>query len=308
MDLNDLYLFAQVVEYKSFTSAGEILGIPKSRLSRRIAQLEDQFGIRLLHRTSRRLRPTDVGLSLYEHCRAMIAEAQAGEAVVHRHLIEPAGLVRISLPVVLTEIATSLQTMLSPQFMCRYPKIRIAISVSNRWIDLIEDNFDIAIMEHDERQYSSSVVQVGLGTLRWGLVATPEYLAQREAFDCPDALSRADMLIYDVAPEQNTELHLEGSGNSTTTVTVNARLQSSSILLLKKAAIGGLGIACLPLRVCKEEIDAGSLCVVLPDWSPKKERLVMRFLTRRGLMPAVRTTIDSLKEDIPQILTEHGYV
>jgi DNA-binding transcriptional LysR family regulator len=308
IDLNDLYLFAQIVEYRSLTAAGEVLGISKSSLSRRISLLEAQFGIRLLHRTSRRLKPTDVGLALYEHCRAIIAEAEAGEAAVHRHLTEPSGLVHISLPVVCMEIKANLQTELLPQFMLRYPKIRLAISVSDRRIDLIEDDVDIAIVEQDVRQpSSSSIAQVALGGLRWGFVAAPGYLAQRETPGGPDKLGRAEMLLYTVTKEQVTELQLNGPGGATAIVAINARLQSGSISLLKKAVVGGLGIACLPLQSCRKEIDAGCLCVVMPDWSLQRERLVMRFLTRRSLMPAVGATIDAMKVEIPQILKQNGY-
>ncbi|MFB9125892.1 LysR family transcriptional regulator, partial [Paraburkholderia dipogonis] len=113
-DLNDLYFFAQVVEHRGFTAAGEALGVSKSHLSRRVTELEGRLGVRVLQRTSRRLSLTDAGQELYVHCRAMISEARAGEDSVRRRTAEPTGLVRISMPVALTDVVLA---KLLPSFM-----------------------------------------------------------------------------------------------------------------------------------------------------------------------------------------------
>ena len=307
-DLNELYLFTKVVDHQGFTAAGAALDIPKSRLSRRIASLEARLGVRLLHRTSRSLRLTDAGRALYDHCSVMVAEALAGEAAVHSRVIEPSGQVSLSFSVVLTEIAIILQSDLMPRFMQRYPKISLMFQASSRHVDLIEENIDIALQEVSRSEVSSSVVRVALGQLRWGFVATPAYLDTIGAVDNPAALSNLDLLLYNTTHQPLEELHIEGPGNSEITIPVKPRLQGNSILYLKKVVQTGTGIACLPLQTCAEEIRAGKLRVVLPEWSPQKNQLALYFPTRRGMMPAVRAAIDFIKAEVPQLLSQNGYM
>ena len=141
-DLNDLYYFAMVVEHSGFAAAERALGIPKSRLSRRISQLETDLGARLLQRSTRRFAVTDVGQSVYRHAQAMLAEAGAAREVVDRLSAEPRGLVRVSVPV---GIAQQLMPQLLPDFLARYPKVRVQMHVSNRRVDVINEGFDVAI-------------------------------------------------------------------------------------------------------------------------------------------------------------------
>ncbi|GAB3625988.1 LysR family transcriptional regulator [Pandoraea terrae] len=300
LDLNDLYLFAQVIEHHGFTAAGEALGVSKSRISRRITDLEANLGVRLLQRTSRRLSLTDAGQALYEHCRAMISEAQAGEEAVRRRTAEPTGLVRVSMPVAVTDIVLA---KLLPRFMLRYPKVRLAIQASNRQVDLVEENVDVVVRGMGFEVESSSLVQAPLCTARWGLVASPVYLAQSGVIDRPDALPHGDLLIYASINEPVTALRLIGASGDVAARTIQPRLQSDNIAALKEAALAGMGVASLPLYACASEIGMGTLCVVLPEWRPKEGRLAVLFPTRRGMMPAVRALVDFLKEELPPLLS-----
>lgn len=298
-DLNDLYLFAQVIEHHGFTAAGEALGVSKSHISRRITDLEAKLGVRLLHRTSRRLSLTDAGEELYAHCRAMIAEAQAGEEAVRRRTAEPSGLVRASMSVAITDI---LLARLLPRFMLRYPKVRLAIEASNRQVDLLEEHVDVVIRGLGFDVELSSLVQAPLGTVRWGLVASPVYLAKTGTIGTHDALPRDDLLIYESISRPVTVLRLIGANGDVSMQTIQPRLQSDNIAALKEAALAGMGIASLPLYACTREIEMGTLSLVLPEFRSREGRLAVLFPTRRGMMPAVRAFVDFLKDELPPLL------
>ena len=298
-DLNDLYLFAQVIEHHGFTAAGEALGVSKSHISRRITDLEAKLGVRLLHRTSRRLSLTDAGEELYAHCRAMIAEAQAGEEAVRRRTAEPSGLVRASMSVAITDIVLA---RLLPRFMLRYPKVRLAIEASNRQVDLLEEHVDVVIRGLGFDVELSSLVQAPLGTVRWGLVASPVYLAESGTIGKPDALPRDALLIYESISRPVTVLRLIGANGDVSTQTIQPRLQSDNIAALKEAALAGMGIASLPLYACTREIEMGTLSLVLPEFRSREGRLAVLFPTRRGMMPAVRAFVDFLKDELPPLL------
>ena len=298
-DLNDLYLFAQVIEHHGFTAAGEALGVSKSHISRRITDLEAHLGVRLLHRNSRRLSLTDAGEELYAHCRAMIAEAQAGEDAVRRRTAEPSGLVRASMSVAITDVVLA---RLLPRFMLRYPKVRLAIEASNRQVDLLEEHVDVVIRGLGLDVELSSLVQAPLGTARWGLVASPLYLARTGMIDEPDALPHDDLLIYESISRPVTVLRLIGANGDVSIQTIQPRLQSDNIAALKEAALAGMGIASLPLYACTREIERGTLSLVLPEFRSREGRLAVLFPTRRGMMPAVRAFVDFLKDELPPLL------
>jgi DNA-binding transcriptional LysR family regulator len=302
IDLNDLYLFAQVVERHGFTAAGDALGIPKSRISRRIAQLEMRLGSRLLQRTSRRMNLTDAGQELYRHCTAMIAEAHAGEDAVRKRLDEPTGMVRASLPVAIADIVLA---RLLPRFMLKYPKVRLTVQASNRRVDLIEENIDVVLRGVGVEQESSSLVQVSLCSVCWALVVSPIYLAQSGPIDNLETLARTDALFYGPINENEVVWRLLGSGDAHHKIAIGRlRLQTDNLSTLKEATLAGMGVSNLPLYACTAELTAGTLKVVLPEWRPKAGHLVVLFPSRRGLAPAVRAFVDFLKAELPVYLSK----
>ncbi|MFC6306756.1 LysR family transcriptional regulator [Paraburkholderia dipogonis] len=298
-DLNDLYFFAQVVEHRGFTAAGEALGVSKSHLSRRVTELEGRLGVRVLQRTSRRLSLTDAGQELYVHCRAMISEARAGEDSVRRRTAEPTGLVRISMPVALTDVVLA---KLLPSFMRQFPKVQLAVQSSNRQIDLVEENVDVVVRGVGFEMESSSLVQAPLCSTRWSLVASPAYLSGIGTIDRPDALPHNGWLIYAPISEPLVSLRLIGVNGEVAAPPVQPRLQSDNIATLKQAALAGMGITSLPLYACAQEVETGALQVVLPAWRSREGRLAVMFPTRRGMMPAVRALVDFLKNELPPLL------
>jgi DNA-binding transcriptional LysR family regulator len=297
VDLNDLYLFAQVVERRGFTAAGEVLGITKSRISRRIAQLEARLGARLLQRTSRRMNLTDAGHELYGHCVAMIAEAHAGEDAVRRRLDEPVGRVRVSLPVAIADIVLA---RLLPGFMQRYPKVRLMVQATNRSVDLIEENIDVVVRGVGITLESSSLVKANLCSVRWALVVSPEYLARNGPIDTLEALVHADTLFNAPMSETETAWRLLGPNDAHHASPIGKlRLQTDNLAVLKEATLAGMGVCGLPLYACTAELQAGRLKVVLPEWRPKAGNLVILFPSRRGLAPAVRAFVSFLKAELP---------
>lgn len=300
LNLNDLYLFSQVVDCNGFTAAANRLGIPKSRISRRISELEDSLGTRLLQRTSRRLNLTDAGQELYLHCRAMVAEAQAGAEAVRKRVGEPSGQVRASLPIAITDIVLA---DLLPRFMLRYPRVQLRVQASNRQVDLIEEQFDVVVRGVTGPQESSSLVQVKLCTASWHLIASPDYLAQTGPIEEVSRLQQLDLLIYASVHEAPSTLRLVGSDGQTINLQGQVRLQSDNTLVVKRAALAGTGIASLPLYACANELKNGTLVLVLPEWRPKEGQLTLLFPTRRGLIPAVRALVDFLKEELPPLVS-----
>ena len=185
-DLNDLYYFAAVVDHGGFAAAERALGIPKSRLSRRISALESELGVRLLQRSTRRFAVTDVGTSVHRHAQSMLAEAQAAREVVDRLSAEPRGVVRVSVPV---SMAQQQFPKLLPEFMALYPKVRVQLTVSNRRVDVINEGVDVAIRVRSKLDEDGSLVMRSFGQIQELLVASPKYLDRAGRPRTPEELA-----------------------------------------------------------------------------------------------------------------------
>lgn len=188
-DLNDMLYFAEVVDKGSFAAAGRALGLPKSRLSRRVAELEGRLGVRLLQRTTRKLSVTAVGELYHRHCAAIRDEAQAAAQAVAQVQTEPRGIIRIACPVTL---AHSTIGPIVPLFMARYPQVRVDVRVSNRVVDLVEEGFDLALRVRPSLDDSGSMVVKNFGISRTLLVCRPEQLTRQGIPNRPEDLQRLD--------------------------------------------------------------------------------------------------------------------
>lgn len=275
IDLNDLYVFSQVVEKHGFTAAADALQIPKSRISRKVAQLESRLGVRLLQRNSRVLSLTDAGRDLYRHCAAMLEEARAGEAAARQHQYEPAGTVRMAIPVGMGDI---ILPRILPDFMRRHPKVRLEVEASNQLVDLLAAGLDLAVRGAGPQMEASELAHAELAAVSWGMVASPAYAKALRQGDVPH-------------DGPGWTLHHEG----------RVQLQSNSPNLLRQAALAGAGVAELPLYSCREDIEAGRL-VLLRRRQPARDRLVALFPSRRGVTPSTRALIDFLKAQLPPLV------
>ena len=298
-DLNDLYYFAMVVEHSGFAAAERALGIPKSRLSRRISQLETDLGARLLQRSTRRFAVTDVGQSVYRHAQAMLAEAGAAREVVDRLSAEPRGLVRVSVPV---GIAQQLMPQLLPDFLARYPKVRVQMHVSNRRVDVINEGFDVAIRVRAKLDDDGSLVMRSFGQIQELLVASPKYLDRMGRPQAPENLdAHVTLSMGEDEARQHWELHRDGE---TRKIALKPRVAGFDFPMLMALARQGIGITMLPETLCADAVRAGELEVVLPEWRLPQGTAHAVFASRRGLLPAVRVFIDFLAEKMPKLIEE----
>lgn len=181
-DLNDLFYFSQVVDQGGFSAAARVLDIPKSRLSRRISQLEERLGVRLLQRTTRRLRLTTAGERYLHYCREMTASARAAEEAMRQLQTQPSGPVVVSCPI---SIAQQLLAPLLPEFMDTWPEVSIQMLATNRRVDLINEGVDLALRVRTRLDTDAELVVRQLGAASGTLVASPAYLQRHGAPDSP---------------------------------------------------------------------------------------------------------------------------
>ena len=297
-DLNDLRFFAAVVEHAGFSAAARALGVPKSRLSKRVALLEERLGVRLLQRTTRRFAITEVGERFLAHCRAMLEEAQAAQDVVDELRAEPRGIVRVSCPVSLVQ--TVLAHVL-PDFLAQHPKVQVRLVASNRRVDVINEGFDIAIRVRTKLDTDAALVVRSFGQSRVLLAANPKFLDDNGRPTTPQDLERLPLLSqFEHDGAQVLEL-LDGSG-AKVTVEMRARVICGEFGVLYEAAKRGMGITALPEFVCAPAITRGELEVVLPAWSIPQGMAHFVYPSRRGLLPSVRAFVDFLAERLPETM------
>lgn len=261
-DLNDLVYFAEVVNHGGFAAAGRALKEPKSKLSRRVAGLEMRLGVRLIERSSRRFRVTDVGQSFYERCKAMLAEAERAEALVAEAQAEPHGLIRMSCPTGLVEPISGLVS----QFLAQHPKVRLQLVALDRPVDLIEERIDVALRVRTSLEGDASLTMRSLGNSIRILVASPQ-IASRIG-DVGDLASQPTLSTTDDQSEVNW--FLETDDGRTHTLRHEPRMGCADFTAVRTAAIAGLGIALLPDHTCRQGLEDGTLVRVLPAWRGMK--------------------------------------
>jgi DNA-binding transcriptional LysR family regulator len=291
-DLNDLLYFAEVVDRGGFTAAGRALGVPKSRLSRRIALLEARLGARLLHRTTRKLSLTTLGEQFHRHCVAMREDAEAAEEAVAQAQTEPRGTIRVACPVTLAQ--TTIGPIL-PRFLARHPQVKVDLKISNRAVDLVEEGFDVALRVRTTLDDSGSLVVKNLGTTRTLLVASPAQLARQGTPATTADLARLDTVAMS-AVDGRVTWELVGPDGAAWSFHHRPRYVADDLLTLKFAVVGGIGACLLPDYMCSDELRAQTLVPVLPGWAPRPGIFHAVFPSRRGLIPAVRRFLDFLGE------------
>ncbi len=291
-DLNDLYYFAQVVDHRGFAPASRALGVPKSKLSRRVALLEEGLGVRLIQRSTRRFSVTEVGDTYYRHCKAMLVEAEAAQQAIDETRAEPQGIVRITCPVALLQ--TRVAAMLA-DFLSLNPRIEMHLEATNRQVDVIAEGVDIAIRARTPPLEDSGLVMRVLAQRRWCLVASPSLCEQYRRPADPTEL--AGLPSLDMGPPRRDHVwQLEGPGGAVAAIPHSPRLVTDDMVALRTAAVAGLGIVQLPVMLMGDEVRRGELVKVLPQWSSKGGVIHAVFPTRRGLLPSVRRLIDFLAE------------
>ena len=288
---NDLLLFARIVEAGSFSMAAQRLDLPKSTVSRRIAMLEASVGERLLQRTTRRLMLTEFGASLLEHARKVAEEVEAAGALAQHRQAAPSGKLRISMP---QDFANVVMADMIPKFMERYPAVSLELDLSPRRVDLVAENFDIAIRMGDLPE-DSTLAARRVATQQFGLYAAPSYLAQRGLPEHPDDLLQHDLLCI-LSRTGGAVPWILQRGKVRWEKELTARLTANSPQLLAKIACSGGGIAASTDFIVAKYVKKGELVRVLPDWDLPGSTGWAVFPGRR-LMPAkTRAFLDMLDE------------
>ncbi len=298
LDLNDFLYFVHVVDRGGFTAAGRTLRIPKSTLSHRILQLETKLGVRLLNRTSRRFGMTDAGGEFYRHAVAMLREAELAETAIRHRLHEPTGTVRCTAAVATMQFA---MRGLVAEFLVRYPNVNVVAHATDQFVDIVGENFDVAIRAHSDPLPDSTLVQRTLTPAPWFLFAGAAYVDANGPLNRPHDLKKhPSLFMMRTGLNPIWRLRRSGGRRQEIVVPLTPRLLIDDMLSLKEAAIGGLGIVALPGYVCRDEVQSGALRQVLPGWIADDSTLTALMPYRQGLLPSVRAFVEHLAAELPK--------
>ncbi|MCC5854079.1 MAG: LysR family transcriptional regulator [Idiomarina sp.] len=296
-DLNDLYYFAKVVEHRGFAPAGRALNIAKSKLSRRVRKLEDELGVSLLIRSSRTFAITDLGERFYEHCRAMLVEAESAVEIIESFQSEPCGTIRLSCPIGLLNFHVG---QMLADFMLAYPQVTIQLEATNRRVDVLGEGFDLALRVRPFPLDDSDLVLKVLSSRAQCIVAAPSLASQYPKPKSPMDLKQYPALARD-NPLETHAWNLRDTAQNEVTVKFTPRYTTTDMLALKQAALKGVGIVQLPSLMLIDELKRGELVPLLTDWRPRTEVIHLVFPSRRGMLPSVRALIDFLAEKYAEI-------
>jgi DNA-binding transcriptional LysR family regulator len=297
LDLNDFFYFVQVVDRGGFTAAGRTLNVPKSTLSHRMQELEARLGVRLLNRSSRHVGLTDAGQDFYSHAVLMLREAEMAETVIRSRLGEPSGIVKCTAAFATMQFAMS---DIIASFLVQYPKVSIVAHASDRPIDLVSENYDVAVRAHSDPLPDSNLTQRILAPAPWYLFAAASYLDEKGAPKKPEDLKKHPSLFMmrtGVSPAWR--LRHKTRTKEEYVLPLTPRVLSDDMMGLQRAAIAGLGIVALPSYVCRENVQAGRLRRVLPDWLAGDSTITALIPYRQGLLPSVRVFLDHLAAEFP---------
>lgn len=295
-DLNNLVFFAKVVDAGSYTAAAEALGVQTSKLSRRISTLEAELGVRLLNRTTRKLSLTEIGKTFYGHCVALIAEAQSAKDAVHQTLSSPQGLIRMSCPVGLLQGGVA---DILAKFLAAEPQVRIALDVTNRRVDVVDEGVDLAIRVRVPPLEDSDLAMRAFGPSKMILVASPKLVLR---YGTPTQLvdvAKMPIVAMGYAGDKVTWRFQDKDGNSEELVHT-PRLHTDDLLTLRAAVLQSIGVAFMPALAVAEEMEAGTLIRLLPQLSARSGIIHAVFASRRGMIPAVRALLDFLAAELAE--------
>lgn len=294
LNVDDMILFAEVVKAGGFSRAADRLGRPKSSISRRIAYLESQLGARLLERTTRKMRLTEVGQTFLQHCNHIVDEVMLATHFVEKMSDSPRGLLRISASY---SVGRQLLGPVTTKFMEQFPEVKVQLTLCNRRIDLIEEGFDLAIRVGPLTE--SNLVAKKIGGSRLSFYASPLYLHKIKPPRLPADLEEL-CVLHMSKHEFPSALDLSGP-EGTETVNITFRGLINDFHLLKQMIVDGAGIAILPSYLCLAELAAGQLVKVLPEWSLPEVDFHAIYPSHQGVTPKLRVFLDLLKTQLADL-------
>lgn len=288
MDLNEIVVFARVVESGSFTAAAQLLGLPKSTVSRKISQLEERLDARLLQRTTRKLALTEIGREYYARCQKIVAEIAEAEQLVATLQAAPRGMLRVTAP---NDLGGMYLGTIAAEFLAGNPEISLDLVIADKIFDLVDDRLDVAIRFGPLPD--SSLVARRLGALAGILVAAPSYLARRPAPKKPAELEHHDLVRF-LPTNRMRQWRLHGPKGAEVDLTPSTRLSSNSMFAVRDAVRAGAGISLLGDFAINEDLVSGRLVRVLPEWTGFTAEIFAVYPSTRNLSPKLKSFLEFL--------------
>ncbi len=297
----EMELFVQVAETGSLSRAADALHLSNAAVSRHMAAMEERLGARLVERNTRRLYLTETGKEFLARARQILDDLRDAEAMVNASSVRPTGMLRIT-----ASLSFSMQHVapLLKAYTRQYPEVRVHMEVANRYLDIIDNNIDVAIRTR-EYEPDSNITIRRLAETRRILAAAPSYLAERAAPRTPADLRGHDLLIY--AKENNPNELRFNRGQETENLTVKGLLESTDGQVLRAAALDGMGILFQPTYILYDDIVAGRLIPLLEDWDLPRLTVNLAFPSRKHLSAKVRTFIDFLVSEFDRMQYERKW-
>ncbi|MEG0489555.1 MAG: LysR substrate-binding domain-containing protein [Acinetobacter sp.] len=302
---DDYFYFYLVVKHGGFSAASEASNITKSKLSRRILDLESKFNIRLIERSTRHFKVTSLGQEFYEACCKVIAEVECAENVLLRQKSEPQGLIKISCPTVMMHF--QIRSLLN-QFLKTYPKVEIELELTSRRVDLIHDDIDLAIRTNFQSNEDSNLIVRDVIKTVHCLVASPALLMNKKIEYFPELHEFPSIVL--ATQKQQYAWHLSHlQHNEEVNIPLTPRIKSNDLAGVYYAVKDGLGIADLPYLSVEEDIKKGDLIHILPEWCSNMGTVQLVYASRKGQRLAMEKLIETLVEGLRNLANHHsGYV
>lgn len=302
MDLNHAYYLVHVVEKQGFSAAARTLGIPKSRISRQVKNLEASLGTRLLNRDSRHMSLTEAGEAYYRHAKRALDCMVAAETAVRRDKDALEGTVTLSCSVGVAHFALG---RILPRFLADNPRVILQIQASNDFSDLISDGIDLAIRGHFKLLPDSGLIHRRITEVPWHLFTSPSIAQQFGPLSSPADLDGLPGLALGWRPGGNS-WSLQGPDGANASVPFATRMRSDDMVTLKQAATAGLGVVALPVYTCTEDVAAGRLSRLLPEWNAGLPEISLLMHGKRGNPPQVDALAAFLRSELPDIMNGVG--
>ncbi|XGV94745.1 MAG: LysR family transcriptional regulator [Leptolyngbya sp. BL-A-14] len=282
--------FTQVVAFSGFAAAAREMGLSRSAVNKLVINLENELGVQLLHRSTRQVSPTETGLAFYDRCVAILADLEEAEQAVTQLQEEPKGKLRVNAPM-------SFGTMhLAPalaDFLVQYPDLQVQLTLNDRFVDPIEEGFDITVRIAAPPESASLIVHK-LSSAQRVLCAAPAYFSNRGTPSHPLELQQHSCLHYGHLATVNQWLLIGPDGEHT--ISVQGAVCSNNGEVLREAAVRGLGITLLPMFIIGQEVEQGLLQVVLPEYHPPEISIYVIYPVNRHLSTKVRLFTNFLQD------------
>lgn len=289
-NLDDLLIFTRVVKGGSMAGAGRELGFSGAVVSKRIQRLEDDVGVRLIHRSTRKLSLTDEGALFHDYCVRILAELEEAETLIGQGSRQPSGTLRVTVPAAFGRLHIA---PLVPEFLGRYPNVRLALHLSDQHVDLIDEGYDLAVRIGELRD--SNLIVSPLGIDKRILVASPGYIARHGQPTCPEELRAHNALLF-ANPTPMDAWHFIDPQGKEHGVRVQGNFETNNCDALREAILAGLGIALRPVWDVWQDLRQGNMIALLPGYTHPAFPIQALYPSRRHLSLKVRLFIDMLRE------------